>query len=286
MIELVEIVQNSIEMGLIYALVVLSMHLTSRIISFDDLTVEGSFALGGAVCATLLMLGWPSWLSLFCIIAAGALLGLMTGLMHTKLSMNNLMSGLVATTGVFSINLVIAGPNIALSTVSTLFDMPLPEIMQPLRHIIILLPVILLLYTLMCWFLKTQMGFLLRAAGDNPQMLTNLGKSITCYKILGLMIANGITALAGALFVQHVGFFSITASIGTMLIALAGLIMGDIFGSKSLNRFIFGAIAYQAIIALTFELQFDPAWNKLITAGLIVLLIISRRSQKKQTMWR
>ena len=122
---------------------------------------------------------------------------------------------------------------------------------------------------------------MLKAVGDNPQILTNLGKSIDFYKILSLVIGNGLTALAGALFVHHSGFFSITTSIGTMIVALAGLIISQTISRTSLYALILGAIAYQGIIALTIELALDPAWNKLITATLIILLIISRKSQKQ-----
>lgn len=286
MFEIVEILQNVIELGLIYGLVVLSMYITSKIIYFDDLTVEGSFAIGGATCAQLLVLGLNPWLSLPLIIISGCILGLCTGLLHTKLNMNNLISGLVATTAVWSINLKIAGPNIALPFTEGIFDFVLPQILEPYRHILLLTIITFGIFTLVRWFLTTEIGFMLKAVGSNPQMLTNLGKSIDFYKILALIIANGITAFAGSLFVQHAGFFSITGSIGTMIVALAGLIISSILKNLPIYRLLFGAIAYQAIFAITIELQLDPAWNKLITALLIVVLIISRKAQKKAINWR
>ncbi len=176
--ELFVLGQNVIELGLIYSLVVLSMHLTSRIIKFDDLTVTGSFGIGGAISAQLLVMGVNPIIKFPVVIASGCFLGLCTGLLHTKLNMNNLISGIVISTAAFSINLKIAGPNIALGPVMTLFEIIPFQILEDYRHLIILSVLIITAFALVKWFLQTQMGFMLKAVGDNPQMLTNLGKSI------------------------------------------------------------------------------------------------------------
>ena len=200
------IIQGIIERGLIFSISVMAIYITSRIIRFDDLSVEGSFGLGGALMALLLTRN-IHWLIAFpLIIAAGAVAGLATGLLHTKLKLNNLISGIVVTTGLFSINLKIAGSNMVLGNKATLFDLiPAAASMK----IIILLPVICGLLLIIKWFLNTECGFLFKAVGDNAQMLTNLGKNADTYTIAALMLANGLTAFAGALFVQYVGYFSI-----------------------------------------------------------------------------
>ncbi len=281
MIAELAIVQGIFERGLIFSLIIMAMYLTSRIIRFDDLTVEGSFGLGGALMALLLTQNTPWWVALPLVIVSGASAGLATGLLHTKLKLNNLISGIVVTTALFSINLKIAGSHITLGDISTIFHIT----SLPLSVLIILTPLTLLLLRVITWFLNTEIGFLLTAVGDNPQMLSNLGKNAHAYKILALMIANSITALSGALFVQYVGYFSIWTNVGMLIVALAGLILAESFGKGFGIHIIGGALAFQSIIAATFELNIDQDWNKLITALLIVLLI----AFKKRTMlikWR
>jgi len=252
----------------------MAIYITSRIIRFDDLSVEGSFGLGGALMALLLTRNM-SWLIAFpIVILAGALAGLVTGLLHTKLKLNNLISGIVVTTGLFSINLKIAGSNMMLGNKTTLFD--LFTGISSLK-IIILLPLICAVLMIIRWFLNTECGYLLYAVGDNPQMLTNLVKNADTYTIAALMLANGLTAFAGALFVQYVGYFSIWSGVGILIIALAGLILSETLGYAFSFNLLVGAIVYQAIIAATFEFNLDPEWNKLITAVLIIVMISLKR---------
>lgn len=273
MIETIEIITNAIEMGLIYSLVIIGVFITSRIIKFDDLSVEGSFATGGAIIAKSLILGLNCWLGITAAIITGAVVGLMTGLLHTKLKINNLISGLIITTAMFSINLKTAGANISLTSTTNIFNSLIQD-----NNLLILLPISLLVLFATKWFLNTETGFMLKTVGCNPQMLTTLGKNIDTYKIMGLCISNSMTALAGALFVQYTGFFSITGSIGTLIIALAGLMLGEIINKKIGLGLIIGAILYQIIFTITIELQLDPAWNKLITAIIMVLLLLLKRN--------
>lgn len=268
------IIQGIVERGLIFSISVMAIYITSRIIHFDDLSVEGSFGLGGALMALLLTRN-IHWIPAFIIvIAAGALAGLATGLLHTKLKLNNLISGIVVTTALFSINLKIAGSNMVLGNKATLFDLIAGANNM---KIIILLPLICALLLIIKWFLNTECGFLFKAVGDNPQMLTNLGKNAHTYTIAALMLANGLTAFAGALFVQYVGYFSIWSSVGILIIALAGLILSETFGRAFGFNLLIGAILYQAILAATFEFNVDPEWNKLITALLIILMIALKK---------
>lgn len=268
------IIQGIIERGLIFSISVMAIYITSRIIHFDDLSVEGSFGLGGALMALLLTRNIPWIIAFPLVIAAGAIAGLATALLHTKLKLNNLISGIVVTTALFSINLKIAGSNMVLGNKATLFDLIAGAASM---KIIILFPVICGLLLLIKWFLNTECGFLLKAVGDNPQMLTNLGKNADTYTIAALMLANGLTAFAGALFVQYVGYFSIWSSVGILIIALAGLILSETLGQGFGFNLLVGAILYQAIIAATFEFNVDPEWNKLITALLIILMIALKK---------
>lgn len=260
--------KSVVEQGFIYALVVFGVHISSEIIAFDDLAVEGSFSAGGALAAFLAASTVNCWWALPLAFCLGCCIGVVTCFLHVRCGLNNLLSGIVVTTSLFSINLKWVGTHVAFAEGATIFDQ-----VPPLAILFLLIGSC---WLFMQWFLQTEVGFLLRALGCNPRMLTNLEKSVGLYKAFGLMLSNALSALAGALFVHYLGFFSITGGIGILIIALASHILGKIICKKSLGGLILGAIAYQAVIALTVELQVDPAWNKLIAAVMIVLLIVFR----------
>lgn len=281
MIEILEILQGIIERGLLFSVIVTGVYIASRIISFDNLAVEGGFGLGGALTAQAIVMGINPWIGLLAAAFIGALSGVVTGLLHTKLNLNNLISGIVVTTGAFSIILKIAGSNLSLAGRNTIFS-GMPAVLIPYQALILLSFLCILLVVAINWLLKTEIGFLLRAVGDNPQMLINVGKSVHQYKILGLMISNTLAALSGALFVQYVGYFSIWASVGILIMGLAGLILAETLHNQFGMALIAGSIIYQAIIALTFEMQLDQDWNKLITALLIIALIVLKNSTRNK----
>lgn len=272
MMSLVPIVEGVIERGLLFSLVVVAVYLTSRIIKFDDLSVEGSFGIGGAVTAACLAHDVSVFIALPLSLLAGALTGMATGLLHTKLKLNNLMSGIIVTTGLFSIALKLASSNVGIAHTTTLFSY--------VPHSIILLSVLSISISGgILWLLHTEIGYMLQAVGSNERMLTTLGKDIDTYKIGCLMLANSITALAGSLFVQLVGYFSIWSNVGMLIIAMTGLILAEFVSKKiTIVSLLLGAILYQAIIAATFELQLDPSWNKLVTALLLVVLLSVKKN--------
>lgn len=275
MIELLSVAQGIAERGLIFGIIVAAVYLASRLINFDNLAVEGAFGVGGALTALLLVHGVNAWIALIAAMAVGAISGIITGLLTTKLKLNNLISGIVVTTGLFSVTLKIAGSNMTFARTNSIFAL-LPAVIAPYQA--------LLLLALICgatiWaikkFLTTEIGYVLHAAGSTPQMVTNIGKSVDGYIILGLTLSNALAAMSGALFVQYTGYFSIWTSVGVLIIGLAGMILAQIWSNAFGPALIVGACAYQAIIALTFELQMDQDWNKLITALLIVLLIAGK----------
>lgn len=266
--ELLQIIICTFERGLIFSVAIIGMFLTSRILKRDDLTIEGSFGLGGALTALLLVNGIHPLLGIVISLCAGACAGLITALLHTKLSFNHLISGIIVSTALFSINLKLAGTNIPLGRVKTIFSM-----LPPAWLWLVLLPIVLCIVGSCTWFLQTETGFLLRASGTNGSFVTTLAKSPKRFIMLGFMLANACNALAGSLFVQYVGFFSIWSNVGILIIVLAGLILADIIPSKWLLNIIAGSVLYQAIITTTFELQIDQDWNKLITALLIISMM-------------
>jgi putative ABC transport system permease protein len=275
---LVPLLIGIIERGLIFSLVVMAIYLTSVVIKFDDLTVEGSFGIGGAAMAAALFYGinWP--LALLASIIAGGLAGLCTALLHTQLKLNNLISGIVVTTGLFSIILKIAGANISLMDKSTLFDLA----SFAYGKLLLLLSLAVPLLYIFKWFLKTEVGFLLYTLGLNPGMLTHLGKRGDVYKAVALILANALTGLAGAVFVQYTGYFSIWASVGMLVIALAGRMLAQAINPGFGIALLLGAIGYQALIALTFEFHIDQSWNKLITALLIIIFLLIKQHLGKK----
>jgi putative ABC transport system permease protein len=265
---LADISMHILLQGGIYALVVMGVYLSSRIIKFDDLTTEGSFGFGGAVTGLLLISGMGSWLTIPASLLSGSIAGLVTGLLHTRLKMNNLICGLVVTTALFSVCLKLAGGNLSLHGKETIFPHA-----NPLNALALVGFIIGIAYLVLHLLFRSEIGLLLKALGTNPQMLTNLGKSVDGYKIFGLVAANSLTALAGSLFVQWNGFFSITGSVGTLVIGLTGLILSEMIRPRFGVALIVGAILTQAIFALTIALELEPLWNNLIKALLVVVLI-------------
>lgn len=281
MVELFHIIQGIVERGLIFGLVVAAVYIASRLISFDNLSVEGAFGLGGALSAVLIAGGINPWLALLAAALAGIVSGLATAALNTTLKLNNLISGIVVTTGLFSITLKTAGSNMTLSNKLTIFN-ALPAWLTPFQSLVVLMVACVMVFTFIDWLLTTEIGFLLRAVGDTPQMLTNVGKSVERYRMFGLALSNMLAALSGALFVQYTGYFSIWASLGILIIGLAGMIIAETFSPSFGISLIAGSIAYQTIIAMTFELQLNQDWNKLITAVLIVLLIVIKQMLTKK----
>lgn len=280
MLEIVQILQGVLERGLIFSVVVAGVYLATQLINFDNLSIEGAFGLGGALTALLLFYGVNPWATLLCAILAGVLSGVVTGYLHKNLKLNPLISGIVMTTGLFSILLKIAGSNMMINQQITIFT-TFKFIPNYLQKLLILILLMSLLFACIRWFLTTEIGFLLHALGDNPQMLINVGKRVDRYTMLGIGLSNGLAALSGALFVQYTGYFSIWASVGILIIGLAGMILAQSISKSFGMALLLGSIFYQVIITLTFELQLDQSWNKLITAVLIVLLIVLKDSLRK-----
>lgn len=280
MVEIITITQEIVERGLLFGIVVAAVYLSSKLINFDNLAVEGAFGLGGAVTAALLIRGYNPFLVLIIALIVGALSGIATGILNTHVKLNNLISGIVVTTGLFSIILKIAGSNLTLSRATTIFNSI--SCCSAYMPLIMLISITLLLFLIIHWFLQTEVGFLVQAVGDAPQMLTNVGKSADLYIIMGLMLSNACAALSGALFVQYTGYFSIWSSVGILIIGLAGMIIAQSLSKQFGIALLIGSIIYQALIALTFELQLDQDWNKLVTALLIVMLIVIKQWLNKK----
>ena len=281
-----------LEQGLIYGILALGLLITYRILDFPDLTVDSSFPLGAAVSATLTLQGMAPWLTLVCGMLAGAAAGLVTGLIHVKCKVRDLLSGIITMTGLYSINLHIAGKaNVPLFSGDTLFKngftKSLPAWLSPYTTVLIVLVIALLAKLLLDGFLKTKAGFLLRAAGDNPAVVTTLSRDQGMVKILGLIIANALVALAGAVMCQQQRFFDISMGTGTMVIGLASVIIGtNLFKGVSFMRsstmVIIGSILYKACVSVAISLGLEATDMKLITAVLFLLILVTSNTRRKK----
>ena len=279
-----------LEQGLIYAILALGVYITFKILDFPDMTVDSSFPLGAAVTALMISGGLnPLW-SLPASLIAGALAGAITGVIHVRFRVGGLLSGIIVMTGLYSVNLHIAGRSNVLFSFDTLFKNPLisglPAGVQPYAPVIVLALLTLLVKLLMDGYLATRSGFLLRATGDNPTLVASLAKDSGRVKILGLAIANGLVALAGCVMCQYQRYFDISMGTGTLVLAVASVIVGTqllrgLRFLKTTTAVVLGSILYKACVALALSLGLSPFDLKLVTAALLLVIIVAGGHRKK-----
>jgi putative ABC transport system permease protein len=278
----------SLEQGLAYGLVAIGIVITFRILAFPDLTVDGSFPLGAAVVSRLIMEGLPPIFGVIMAIICGFLAGCCTGILNTKLKINSLLAGILMMTILYSVNLRIMGrSNIQLLTVNTLLT-PLEnlDINRFIPIIAFFLVVALSIKFLTDMFMHTQLGFAMRATGDNEQMIRTLGVNTDSMTILGLGISNAFVALSGALVAQDQGFSDVGMGIGMIVAGLASIIIGEaLFGKKTVQRMtlaaVAGSIIYKLIISLGLRLGLAPTDLKMAT-GIMVILALGIPALKKE----
>lgn len=279
--------------GLIYALMALGVYITYTILDFPDLSVDSTFPMGAAVTATLILAGLPPFLTLFIAFAAGALAGMVTGLIHVKLKVRDLLSGIIVMTALYSLNLRITGDkaNLPIFSKDTIFDNEfvygLPSPLGEFSTVIILLLIVVVVKVLLDMYMKTRSGYLLRAVGDNETLVTSLAKDKGSVKILGLALANGLAALSGAVYCQQKGFFEISVGTGTIVMGLASVIIGTKvftrFGKlKATTAVILGTIVYKGCVSMAMALGLKTLYLKLITSiFFLVILVVSENGKKK-----
>ena len=282
---ILNIITGALEQGLIYGILALGLLITYRILDFPDLTVDSSFPLGAAITAVLTLKGVPIVLSLLAAVAAGALAGLVTGLIHVRCHVRDLLSGIITMTGLYSINLRIAGrANLPFFSGDTLFKSAftksLPAWIAPYSTLIIALIIVLIVKLLLDWYLRTKAGYLLRAAGDNASVVTTLAKDVGSVKIVGLMIANALVALSGAVMAQYQRTFDISMGTGTMVTGLASVIIGtNIFRRlgwmRSTTMVIIGSVLYKACESAAISCGLQAQDMKLVTAVLFLLILVA-----------
>ncbi len=268
--------------GLGYAAMGLGIYISLRIFNIPDITTDGSFTLGGVITAVLITSGLANGLVFTVAVTGGALAGLATGLIHMRLKVNPLLAGILVMTALYSVNLSIMGrSNLPLMNTPTIFD-SLAFTSDPLiNKWIIFLAITLLICGMLTWLLKTDYGIVMRATGNNEQMVRAAGSNTGTMKLAGLALANALTAMSGYLLVQYQGFADINMGIGIVISGLAAVMIGEALGHlfkthKILYHVLLvvgGCILFRLILAFTLSLGLNPNYLKLVTA-LIVLFVL------------
>ncbi len=290
---LLSVLLGILEEGLVYAIMALGVYITYKILDFPDLSVDGTFPLGGAITAVLIIAGVHPLVTLFLAFLTGAVAGILTGLIHVKLKVRDLLSGIIMMTALYSLNLRIAGKaNVAIFTRETIFenaflDAVVPGGFQPYLTAFLLLLIVIIMKLLLDLYLKTKSGYLLRAVGDNATLVTSLAKDKGSVKIIGLALANAFVALAGCIYTQKIGFFEISTGTGAIVIGLASVIIGinafkHIPRVRATSAVIIGSIIYKACVALAISAGMAASDLKLITAALFLVILVVSNDRKRR----
>ncbi|WP_310605356.1 ABC transporter permease [Anaerosporobacter sp.] len=278
--------------GLLWAVLALGIYITFKILDVADMTCDGSFALGGCLSVTLVVAGWNPFLSLIISVLAGMLAGMVTGFLHTKLKIPAILAGILTMISLYSINLRIMGqPNkslIKIDNIITLIKKIIPpSIMDSIKYStlnsIIVIAVGLIFGIILCftlyWFFGTEVGSALRATGSNEDMIRALGQNTDLMKILGLVISNGLIALAGGLVAQSQGYGDVVMGQGAIVIGLASIVIGEVFFGRCVSfvskliSVIVGSVIYRVIIAIVLQIGLNNNDQKLFTAIIVAFAL-------------
>lgn len=281
------------EQGLIYAIMALGVYITYKILDFADLTVDGSFPMGAAIAVILIDKGMNPFLTLPIAFASGALVGVITGLIHVKLKVRDLLSGIIMMTALYTVNLHIAGKaNFPIYTKQNIFDNDIvnsiiPAALSKYRVLIVILVVTIITKLLLDLFMKTKAGFMLRAVGDNDTIVTSLGVDKGMIRIMGLAIANGLVTLSGCIFAQQQRYFDVSMGTGTVVIGLASVIIGtsifkNITWLKVTSSVVVGSLIYKGCVALAIRAGLESRDLKLVTAVLFLIILVLGNERKKK----
>lgn len=275
------IIIGILEQGLIYGIMALGIYISYKILDFPDLTVDGTFPLGAAVSTALVTVGVNPWLCLLAAVIAGAAAGCITGFLHIKLKIKDLLSGILVMTGLYSINYRIVGsPNEFLMTQPTIFSsVKQGSPIFQYKYLILLLIITAAVKILLDLYLKTKSGFLLKSVGDNEGLVVTLAQNPGKIKIIGLAIANALVSLSGALYCQRSMQFDISSGTGTMVMGLAAVIIGTtVFKKlkfmKITTGVILGMIVYKACITVALSSGLQSSDTKLVVTILFLATLL------------
>jgi putative tryptophan/tyrosine transport system permease protein len=285
------LITNMFEQGALFSFLGIGVLITFRFFRFPDLTAEGSYPLGGAVAATLIVGGWNPFLATGLAVGAGALAGTTTALIHTKLRINNIIAGIIVMTAIYSINLRVMGrsntpllrtPSVFSQVTDLVGSFGVPLAPGVLTNIFFLFALLAVAAVALHVFLHTDLGLAVRATGENEAMIRSLGVNTDHTKLIGLAISNGFIALSGALVAQNHGFADIGMGIGVLVAGAAAVLIGEaIFGDRTVAWWILAAVAgiiiYRLLVALALRVGLTPTDLKLVTAVLLLLALAGPR---------
>lgn len=271
-------IHGATSQGVLWGIMTLGVYITFKVLDYPDMTVDGSFALGGSVSAILIVSGFPPILTVLFATAAGMLAGVITGFMNTKLKIPTILSGILTMIALYSINIRIMGqantPLLGEDTIMTQIAaiLPLSQVnISLLVGAVFCVALIVFLY----WFFGTEVGSAIRATGNNEQMVRALGANTNTMKILGLLLGNGLVAMSGALVAQSQGYADVGMGTGTIVMGLASVIIGEvIFGKRfsflyKLFSVIMGSVIYRIVIAVVLQFGLKSTDLKLLTAVIV-----------------
>lgn len=271
-----------------YALMVLGVYLTFRVLDYADLSVDGSFTLGAAIAATLISTGHNPWTATLLAFGGGLVAGIFTGVLHTKFKITPLLSGILTMTALYSVNLRVMGKaNISLLRTRTIFtDFEKLPFVGTHGVLALTLVTVIIVGIVIYLFLETEIGLALRATGDNEMMIKSQGVNTDVMKILGLALSNGLVAFAGSYVAQNQQFADVGMGIGMIIAGLASVIIGEVLvGTSSVGRTIIavivGGVLYRVIIAVVLQLGLKPTDLKLVTALIVIVALTSPALKKK-----
>ncbi len=284
--------------GLLYGVMSLGVLISYKVLDFADLSVDGTFPLGAAVSAMLIVNGVNPWLALAASLLAGVVAGFITGFLHVKLKIEGLLAGILVMTGLYSVNLMVAGGSISGSvsniglynfpnifTTDWLVALGVPNVLITNYRLIVLVVITLLIKLVIDWVLKTRLGYLMKVTGDNEGLVAPLGHSVGTVKIVGLALSNGIVALSGGLAASVNRYYDITIGQGMIVLGLSSVILGTTllrkFRFNDTTKVIVGAIAYRMIVALAIKNGLEAQHMKLMTVIIFVAVIIIQKSSLK-----
>ena len=288
---MLDLIISTLTQGFIYAMLSYGIYITYKILDFPDLTVDGSFPLGAAVSALLLVKGVNPYLTLLAALAVGAAAGFVTGFIHVRLKVRDLLAGIITMTALFSVNLQIAGSNLSVArSIATVFTAaPTMALFGSLslimRKLIVSIIIMLICKILLDLYFKTKNGFLLRAVGDNSALVTTLAKDMGRVKIIGLVISNALVALSGAVVCHEQRSFSAMMGTGQMVFGLAAVIIGTTLFRKmsfvkGTTAVTAGSVIYKACIQIAISLGLPANLLKLITAVLFLVILVIGNFEK------
>lgn len=283
--------ETTLIQGLIFAILALGVYITYKILDFPDLSVDGTFPLGAAVTAVMITKGVNPFLTLPVAFLCGAFAGMLTGIIHVKLKVRDLLAGIIVSTALYTVNLRIAGKsNLPFFSKDTIFTVgPIKQLSNntTLTKILMVVIIVVVLKILLDLYLKTRSGYLLRATGDNSTLVTSLGKDKGLVKILGLSLANGLAALAGCIYAQEASYFDVTMGTGMVMLGLASVIIGiSVFGRirfvKPTSAVIIGSLIYKLCIAVAIAAGLVASDLKLVYSVLFLVILVSTTERRKK----